>query len=895
MELPPGAGKTLVGLETARRMLADQSVRRVVVFGPNTAIQGQWLAAAAETGIPASTDRALPVELTALTYQSLAVFDADLEVDDDGTEQSLLARLHDNGRALVSAMQRAGSLLLVLDECHHLLEVWGRLLGQLLGDLPHSRVLGLTATPPDALTREQSALVGELFGVTVYQASLPSVVRQGDLAPFAELAWLVTPSASEAQWLGGEATRFGELVTQLTDPGFGSTPFLSWLDARFLAPGFDWGEVARSSPEVGRAALRLHHCGLLGLPAGARLAEEHRVDPTADDWVLLIDDWLSRALAATGEPEDEAVVAAVRRALPAVGYQWTRRGIRRGRSPVDRVLARSASKTTATVAIVGVEHRNLADRMRMLVLCDHERASATMPVDLAGVIDPQSGSARAVLTALVADPQTAELAPLLVTGSSVAGSPDVIGRLRDFVVSRAPDLADDVVVEPLADGTDLLGGTWRSRTWVPHVTAFFECGGTRVLVGTRGLLGEGWDARWVTGLVDLTSATTTTAVVQTRGRALRVDPGWPDKVALTWSVVCVADQHPRGGNDWDRLVRKHHGFYGVDEQGEVVDGVGHLDPAFSAYAPPDTAIFDAVNARMARRSEDRAEIAALWRVGEPYQDEVSRTLRLLPGPRTPADHLDDLPNVVVQPGGHLTRRVESRPRPGSMEVALTGSGLVGAAGWAAITSAQASAAAPVPATLGVGAVAALAGAAATRGSNLVRYGRGVLDAAARPPGIGQVARAVADGLHACGLVSAGAGSVRVEIEPDASYRCSLSGVPEEESAVFVAALDEALAPIIGRPRYLLPRWTAAGTPRGWWPALCAAYGRVKRPGEAWHPVPSVLGVNAGRARSYARAWQAWVGGGDPVYTGSPEGVGILAAQQGADPFDVTSVMRRHWC
>ena len=29
---------------------------------------------------------------------------------------------------------------------------------------------------------------------------------------------------------------------------------------------------------------------------------------------------------------------AVRRALPSVGYQWTKRGIRRGRSPVDRVL-----------------------------------------------------------------------------------------------------------------------------------------------------------------------------------------------------------------------------------------------------------------------------------------------------------------------------------------------------------------------------------------------------------------------------------------------------------------------------------------------------------------------------------------------------------------------------
>ena len=110
-----------------------------------------------------------------------------------------------------------------------------------------------------------------------------------------------------------------------------------------------------------------------------------------------------------------------------------------------------------------------------------------------------------------------------------------------------------------------------------------------MLVGTRGLLGEGWDARSITGLVDLTTATTSTAVVQTRGRALRTDLYWPEKVALTWSVVCVTEDHPKGGNDWDRFVRKHAGFYGVDAEGEVVAGVGHVDADLSPYAPPPVA------------------------------------------------------------------------------------------------------------------------------------------------------------------------------------------------------------------------------------------------------------------------------------------------------------------
>ena len=62
------------------------------------------------------------------------------------------------------------------------------------------------------------------------------------------------------------------------------------------------------------------------------------------------------------------------------------RGIRTGRSPVDRVLARSEAKVVALTEIVAAEHRNLGQRMRMLVLCDHEQATATLPADLDGVL-----------------------------------------------------------------------------------------------------------------------------------------------------------------------------------------------------------------------------------------------------------------------------------------------------------------------------------------------------------------------------------------------------------------------------------------------------------------------------------------------------------------------------
>ena len=512
----------------------------------------------------------------------------------------------------------------------------------------------------------------------------------------------------------------------------------------------------------------------------------------------------------------------------------------------------------------------------MLVLCDHERASATLPVDLRGVLDQESGSAHAVLAALLADPATAGLDPLLVTGRTVAGSPLTLAALRD---AAAPDHAD-LRVEPLTDEIATLVGSWTSRHWVRVVTRFFEAGGTRVLVGTRGLLGEGWDARRVTGLVDLTAVTTTTAVVQTRGRALRTDPSWPDKVALTWSVVCVSDAHPKGGNDWDRLVRKHSGFYGLDERGDVVDGVAHLDPAFSAFAPPAVADFDAVNARMVVRSEDRAAIRAAWRVGEPYADRVARTVRIRPRDR----RRSDLPRpAVVAPRRDRLELADARPRPGLR----TWTGWLGIAVAAGVLMAGIGPAGVVLAAL------ALLNLPLSRAAEVAPYGRRALAEAAA------AAQHLAD--RRCRRRRAARGRrwspwaarpSRSTWAPRGEYRCLLAGVSEAESAVFATALDEALAPI-GSPRYVVPRWVVTG-PVTWPRTLRAAYGRIHADGEVWHPVPTVLGSNAQRAAAYGAAWGRWVGGGPALYTGSPDGAGVLAAQRGSDPFDVATVMRRHW-
>ena len=52
----------------------------------------------------------------------------------------------------------------------------------------------------------------------------------------------------------------------------------------------------------------------------------------------------------------------------------------------------------------------------------------------------------------------------------------------------------------------------------------------------------------------------------------------------------------------------------------AIDGVAHLDPAFSPFVPPPVSEFDAANARAVVRSEQRVAIREQWQVGQPYVD-----------------------------------------------------------------------------------------------------------------------------------------------------------------------------------------------------------------------------------------------------------------------------------
>ena len=859
--VPPGGGKTLIGLEAARRL-----GRRTLVLCPNTAIQAQWLgqwsAAFAPQAVAATVSRDLPTPLTVLTYQAVC------------TDTSI----HQEGQRLLSELNASGPATLVLDECHHLLEVWGRVLREVVAHLDRPHLIGLTATPPHMMTAEQAQLHEELFGAIDLEISVPSLVRDGRLAPYQELAYFTAPTPSEADYIHGEALRFAELRTGLLDPGFATESFLGWLQGRVVerrsgGAQVSWQRFEKDEPALADAALRLHSAGLLALPEGARLHEQHRHPPDASDWVTLIGDYVRRCLAPSTDPRDTAAREAIRRALPSVGYRLTKAGIRATESPIDRVLARSESKAHAVTAILATEDAELGSRLRALVLCDFESAGGMVPAGLLGVMDPEAGGAALALATLL--DSLPGLDPVLMTGQRVACGEKTAQRFLGWLSETEPGLRP--CVSPAGKTVEITAETgWEPRRYVPLVTRFFTEGGSRCLIGTRALLGEGWDAPSVNVVVDLTTATTPTSVVQARGRALRLDPAWPDKVANNWAVVCVTDQHPKGAADYGRFVRKHDRYFALSGTGDIISGVAHVDPVLSPFEPPAQGKFDELNTAMLVRAQAREATRVRWLVGEPYADEPVATVTVVPGRGLGLQRR--FATNAAGPARPGAQRVSARRSPQPVVLILL-----------AVAAAVALTAAPLPAAVTVTALAVVTATLLTRATmrSLAGASSGSLD---------DIGAATADGLRAAALVSRGSDAVRVEVLPDGGYRARLTDVPATESITFANALDEVLSPL-GQPRYIVPRLVVTQPP-----SVVSAFRLAARrlvtghvpAAVIYHAVPSVLGGNKKTAALFAQAWNTRVSPGELLYTGSPEGTGILAVQRGDDPFAVTTQIRTLW-
>ncbi len=142
------------------------------------------------------------------------------------------------------------------------------------------------------------------------------------------------------------------------------------------------------------------------------------------------------------------------------------------------------------------------------------------------------------------------------------------------------------------------------------ITSVFEAGGITVLVGTKALLGEGWDAPCINTLVLASFVGSFVLSNQMRGRSIRAYPGHPEKTANIWHLVCVEPGAFGPGDDYELLVRRCGAFAGVSAAAPVIEtGAARLGIGNPPFRPGQ---IEEQNLRTRARALDRAGLRQQW-------------------------------------------------------------------------------------------------------------------------------------------------------------------------------------------------------------------------------------------------------------------------------------------
>jgi arylsulfatase A-like enzyme/superfamily II DNA or RNA helicase len=818
----PGSGKTVLGLEVVRRLQQP-----TLVLAPTLTIRNQWVERLRGLFLPpgsprppwVSTDVREPRLLTVATYQALHV--AREARRDDGGGAELTARL-----------RQAGVRTLLVDEAHHLRSEWWKGLVAVKRALEESTIVALTATPPYDVPPHEWQRYCDLCGPVDAEIPVPELVQTGELCPHQDYVLFSTPTDDEARRLRSFRADVRESVAELrSDEAFArALEEHPWV----AAPGVHEEEILSEPAYASSIAIFLNAVrdrAPDGLVRAMGLARR-RVPKLNLEWLeVLLNGCLYRdreRLTAHAQVLEEVL-----RRFKRIGAVERRKVRLRATRKMARMLAMSASKVQSINTIVGAECAALGVQLRMVILTDYIRRSLLPrgPADLR----PMTRMGVVPIFECLRRQGHAGVALGVLTGSLVIVPRGAVDLLTE-AAARAGIESDSLRVSPLPhDETYVsvdVSGQDRQRI-VRLITRAFSRGAVTVLIGTAALLGEGWDAPAVNTLVLASFVGSYMLSNQMRGRALRVEPGNPDKTANIWHLVCVQPKVGDPGDDLAALRRRFRAFVGLSTAEDAIQsGIRRLGIGPPPFRQADIA---SLNHRMLRQAGRRDKLRERWQraLGRP---EEGRSL--LETVRTP--------EPVVPRGFLLARTIKAL----ALEAVCTGIAV-----WATILHVAGESAESVDVALVLAAVAFGFGALAML-PGLIKAGWLLLRYGPVAGNVRQIGIALARALSVCGLIESPPRELRVEVTPveGGAVYCSLSGGTTYERSLFLACLQEITDPI-ENPRYLL--------------ASTSFLAGLRR--RNYYPVPAELGRKKRDAQRLAHMWRRYVGPAELVYTRNTEG------------------------
>ncbi|MDW5289505.1 DEAD/DEAH box helicase family protein [Formosa sp. PL04] len=605
---PPGSGKTILGLEIVRKL-----GKKTLVLAPTLTIRNQWedrlqtFFSEKQTFNACSLDLKNPSDITFSTYQSLHAFYKTFE---DKADYYKFFKKHQIETV-------------VLDEAHHLKNAWWTCLMDLKKN-SEFYIVALTATPPYDSSRTEVSKYFALCGEIDDEIAVPDLVRERDLCPHQDFVYFSKPEDLEINFI----VEYRRAIADFKDEIVQDEQFIAFLKAHrfYISPKAHLDELYASTAYFSAILIFLNACGFkidhkkleilgfhtretiqfpaldlkwLGILFQHLLVSDRKHLVAHEDYVLKLEKQLRR------------LHVFERNSVDFVGEEL-----------LYKSLTNSPSKLKSIVSIIRAERESLDTDLRCVILTDYIRKEflnstneTIADINKIGVIPIfqyvryycEYPEALAVLSGSI-----------VIIHRSILNAFETIESLDHFTFSPLDIDASFLLINPKGKS---------EQSIVRIMTQLFETGHIKVLVGTKSLLGEGWDAPSINSLILASFIGSFVSSNQMRGRAIRKDANTSNKTGNIWHLACVDPTVLDGGKEVDTLKRRFEAFVGVNNSSIpfISNGFDRLNirDEISAVA------IDTLNEATLKHAKNRVLITEKWNAAIGKGTKLTKEVKVL--------------------------------------------------------------------------------------------------------------------------------------------------------------------------------------------------------------------------------------------------------------------------
>lgn len=624
----PGSGKTTLGIELIRRLNAP-----CLILAPSINIRDQWLARIREAYIPegmepegflSGTIKA-PGVITAITYQALHSGITKAKGEEGKEPEAVCEEETDYSEFdFFNTVKQCGIRTICLDEAHHLRSEWWKALEEMTEKLKDVTIISLTATPPyDSTPAQWERYIG-LCGPIDEEIIVPELVKEGSLCPHQDYVYFNMPTREEEN----AVREFAQEALAKADELLRDEKFAQIISThKGLAAPQEYAELFLQKPEYLSALLIFLQAKEIAFSRELMqmLGTGNRLPAMTVKWMeILLQGFLfedTESYGCTKEYREKLTGS-----LKAHGLIQKNKVCLAGSEEINKLLITSKGKLNSILEITREEYENLKGDLRLLILTDYIKkeymqaiGNPEKSVNELGVI-PIFESIRRTFAGIKNEKN------ITANGERITSSDLRIGVLSGSVVI-VPGSAEEALAaimeersvkgsrKEIADTGYLqitISGT--EHTASSLVTELFNRGEVRVLIGTKSLLGEGWDSPCINSLILASFVGSFMLSNQMRGRAIRVMRGNPDKASNIWHLICMQPESAQAvaeeTEDFSTLKRRFEGFLGVHyEKNSIENGLRRLSYIKGPYTAP---LLEKINEQMLATAGDRPGLHKKW-------------------------------------------------------------------------------------------------------------------------------------------------------------------------------------------------------------------------------------------------------------------------------------------